>query len=239
MALEPILEEMGLTAKEAAVYLAALELGQAPVLRIAQKAGIKRPTAYVTLKTLQEKGLIEVIPKGTTTFYQAVEPEKILGDFEEKVRGFKDALPELLSLVNVAPHKPRVRFYEGKKAILGLYEKEIFSAGEIIGVVSMKDVRSMISRDEELGLLRLMKANGVHLRDLLEDSPEAREYLQEKNRLGLGETKFLPKNMQFNVDLLVYGNTVAMISPQNKMAVLIEDAAIAGAQRQFLELLWG
>ncbi len=239
MALETVLQEIGLTAKEAAVYLAALELGQASVLRIAQKAGVKRPTAYVTLNALQEKGLIEVIPKGTTTLYQAVNPEKVLAGFEERARAFKEVLPEFRSLANAMPGKPRVRFYEGKKAILGLYEKEIFSGGEIIGAVSIKDVRSMLSQDEQMGLLRLMKANGGHVRDLIEDSSEAREYLEEKNRLGLGETKFLPKDMEFKVDLLIYGNTVAMISPKNRIAVLIEDRAIADAQRQFLEFLWG
>ncbi len=57
MALESVLQAAGLTDKEARIYLAALELGQAPVLRIAQKAGIKRPTAYVTLGELQAKGL--------------------------------------------------------------------------------------------------------------------------------------------------------------------------------------
>ena len=238
MALETVLQDIGLSPKEAAVYLAALELGQAAVLRVAQKAGVKRPTAYVTLTALQEKGLIEIIPKGTTTLYQAADPAKILADFEERARVFRDVLPEFRSLANAAPGKPRVRFYEGKKAILGLYEKEIFAGGEIIGVVSMKDVRSMISRDEQMGLIHTMKANGIHIRDLIEDSPEAQEYLQEKNRLGLGETKFLPRDLQFAVDILVYENTVAMISPKNTIAVLIEDRAIADAQRQFLEFLW-
>ncbi|MDP3794816.1 MAG: helix-turn-helix domain-containing protein [bacterium] len=239
MALGAVLEQLGLTKKEAAVYLAALELGQSSVLRIAQKAAVKRPTAYVILETLQERGFVVSIPKGTTTLYQALDPDDLLRRFEEKVGTLKTALPEFKSLFNVAPGKPKVRFYEGKKNIMALYEEEIFRGGEVLSAFSPKAWRGAYSEEEMAGLLGLMKANGAALRDLLADSPEARGYLKEKNRLGIGETKFLPKNFSLGVDVLVYGNSVAMISFQNLIAVVIEDRAIAEAQRQFLEFLWG
>ena len=238
MSLEIILKEVGLTDKEAAVYLALLELGTASVLRIASKAGVKRPTAYITLAVLQEKGFVEMIPKGVTTLYQAADTEKIYERFSEKLKTFSAALPELRSIANAAPAKPRVRFYEGKKNILGLYEHEIFRAKEIMAVVDMAELRKVFSREELNGMLHLLKANGGTIRELLEDSPEAREYLKEKIRLVLGEHRFLPVQISFAIDLLVYGDTVAMISPKNLIAVVIEDGAISSAQRQFLEFLW-
>lgn len=238
MEMETILQSLGLREKETIVYLAVLELGQASVLRIAQKSCTKRPTAYITLATLQEKGFVEVIPKGTTTLYQAVDPEKILRGFDEKVAAFRDALPELRSIANASPGKPRVRFYEGKKSIMALYEKEIFNAHEILALVDIRTLRSMMPREELDGLVHMMKATGSTIREFIEDSLEAREYLKEKNRLALGKTKFLPADMRFSVDILVYENTVAMISPKNMIAVLIEDSAIASAHRQFLEFLW-
>lgn len=236
--LDAVLKQLGLTQKEAAVYLAVLELGQAPVLRIAQKAGIKRPTAYITLAELQEKGFVVSIPKGATTLYQAVDPEDIFRRFDEKVGALKEALPELKSLFNVAPGKPKVRFYEGKKNILTLYEDEIFQGGESMSAFSPKDWIATYGMEEMRNLLGLMKANDVTLQDLLADSPEAREYLKEKNRLQLGDTKLLPNDFTLGTDLLVYGDTVAMISLTNLIAVVIEDRAIAHAQRQFLEFLW-
>ena len=238
MTMETILQGMGLTAKEGAVYLAALELGEASVLRIAHKAGIKRPTAYVILSALQEKGFVEIIPKGATTLYQAVDPEKILRGFDEKVAALRGVLSELKSLHNIVPGKPRVRFYEGKKSIMALYASEIFNAHEIFALVDIRTLRSMMSREELDGFIHGMKATGVMIREFVEDSPEAREYLKEKNRLALGETKFLPPDIRFGVDILIYENTVAMISPKNMIAVLIEDAAIAASHRQFLEFLW-
>lgn len=235
---ETILKGIGLSDKESAVYLAALELGQASVLRIAQKAGVKRPTAYITLAALGEKGFVEAIPKGATTLYQAVDPEKIHERFQKKIKAFGVILPELRSILNAAPGKPRVRFYEGRKSITALYENEISRGGDIIAVVSIQKIRDMISPEKLIGFTHLMKANGTTIRDILEDSPEAREYVKEKNRLCLGESKFLPADMNFEIDMLVYGTTVAMVSPKTLIAVVIEDVGISGAHRKLLEALW-
>lgn len=238
MAIQSILEQLGLHKKEIAVYLAALELGQASVMRIAKKAGIKRPTAYVTLSNLQEKGYVEIIPKGSSTYYQAVDPEKLLRQFNERVETFKNALPELRSIFNTAPNKPKVRFYEGKKSLTTLYEDEIFRAKDIIGTTSMREIYKIFSREGEMEFLYLMKANKVHLKEILEDSPEARDYAKEKQKLDIGEIKFLRPGIEFNVDFMVYDDKLAMISLKNLIAVVIEDQAISGVQRQLFEMIW-
>ena len=235
---EALLKDIGLTEKETAVYMALLELGPAAALRIAGKSGIKRPTAYITLVSLGEKGLVDVIPKGTTTLYQAVDPEIVYESFQKKVNALGTALPELRSLIHAAPGKPRVRLYEGKKNILGLYEKEIAGGGDILAVVSIEKLRAMLSREELMSVIHLMKASATTVRDMLEDSPEARDYLEEKNRLALGESKFLSADMRFEVDMLIFGTTVAMISPKTLIAVVIDDAAISSAQRHLLENMW-
>ena len=48
------LEKTGLTENEAKVYLAALELGETTVIRLAKKAGIKRPTTYLVVDSLKD-----------------------------------------------------------------------------------------------------------------------------------------------------------------------------------------
>ena len=58
------LQKIGFSDKEAAVYLAGLELGQATILEIAKKAKIKRPTAYVIVEGFIERGLASSFEKG-------------------------------------------------------------------------------------------------------------------------------------------------------------------------------
>lgn len=232
------LEQAGLSKKEATVYTALLELGMTSVLRIAQKTSIKRPTVYITLETLLEKGLVERIPKGGKSMYQALDPGVVLKQFRERIDTFDQALPELRALMMAAPHRPRVRCFEGKKAILNLYTHEIFGGTEVTSFGNIKELRTVISGGELYDLVHIMKANGSKIRELIDDSSESREYLAEKNRLGLGETKFFPHDFSLEIDLLIYGDTVAMVSPKNLMAVVIEDRAISASQKQFFEFVW-
>ena len=58
-----VLERVGLKGKEASVYLALLELGTASVESIAKKAGTKRPTTYLVLDDLQNRGLVSIVPQ--------------------------------------------------------------------------------------------------------------------------------------------------------------------------------
>ena len=50
-----VLKSIGLTEKEASVYLALLTLGTADVGEIAQKSGQKRTTCYTVIENLKKK----------------------------------------------------------------------------------------------------------------------------------------------------------------------------------------
>ncbi|MBI3251348.1 MAG: TrmB family transcriptional regulator, partial [Candidatus Andersenbacteria bacterium] len=58
------LKHLGLKDKEAAVYLAALQLGPSPVQNIARRANVVRATTYVILEDLQKKGLVTHYKEG-------------------------------------------------------------------------------------------------------------------------------------------------------------------------------
>lgn len=218
--------------------MALLELGEASVLRIAQKAALKRPTVYVTLEALLEHGLVERVPKGGKSAYQALDPDIMAKRFEERAESVRNLVPELRAMMIAAPHRPRVRVYEGKKNILNLYEEEIFCTEAVVAFVNMRELRKVFSRDELNGTLHIMKASSLSIRELLDDSIETREHVAEKNRLELGESRLLPPNFVLGIDLLVYADTVAMISPKNLIAVVIEDRAISASQKQFFEFVW-
>ena len=58
-----ILEILGLSDKEARVYLALLELGTASAQTVSTKSYIKKPTTYLALEELRKKGLLTKLPK--------------------------------------------------------------------------------------------------------------------------------------------------------------------------------
>jgi sugar-specific transcriptional regulator TrmB len=67
--------EIGLTEKEARVYLAALELGSATAQQIAAKATVERPSTYLAIEALKKKGLVSDTKSGKKIIFKAGDPK--------------------------------------------------------------------------------------------------------------------------------------------------------------------
>lgn len=113
-----MLLKLGLSEKEAKVYLAALTLGSAPAAKIAQQAGVNRPVTYVILEKLAQMKLVTYYDKGKIQTYTAESPERLSLILQEQEREIKrtyaeleEKLPELQSLFT--QHEGvRLRLYE-------------------------------------------------------------------------------------------------------------------------------
>src|SRR4051794_23128987 len=67
------LVDLGLTGYEARVYLALLARDRFTAAQLARESGVPRQRVYDVLAGLTERGLVRVLPGGTTR-YTAVEP---------------------------------------------------------------------------------------------------------------------------------------------------------------------
>ncbi len=126
---EKDLQQLGLSEKEAKVYSASLELGPESVLKIAQKSGINRPTCYVQIESLINRGLVSSFIKGKKRYFSAESPDRFLDlisarakDLRDKETSLKAILPELQNVFNLSGEKPKVRFYEGKAGLKAMQE---------------------------------------------------------------------------------------------------------------------
>lgn len=122
------IEELGLSNKEARVYVACLSIGPSAVQRIADQSGIKRVTTYVILESLIGLGLVSQIIKGKKTYFIAEEPsnlerllEKREQELVEQKSNFIEVLPELNKLKTVPKEMPEVKFYEGADGVRSLF----------------------------------------------------------------------------------------------------------------------
>ena len=84
------LRKLGLTEKQASVYLTALELGYTSIQKIAQKAKISRPTTYEIVKTLKQKRLISESRDKNKTYFIAESPDKLLGILKIEKKEIKE-----------------------------------------------------------------------------------------------------------------------------------------------------
>src|SRR3989344_2889997 len=93
-----ILNKIGLSEKEANVYLASLSLGPTTILKLARACNIKRTTIYGIVENLKQKGLMSIEQKGLKKIYAPENPEKLEVILESRQLEFKNHLPEFLGL---------------------------------------------------------------------------------------------------------------------------------------------
>jgi len=73
---EELLNEAGLSDKEAKAYLAILEMGSSTIKPISARAGIKRTSVYNFIDHLIELGLVSKSILRGRTYYQATSPAR-------------------------------------------------------------------------------------------------------------------------------------------------------------------
>jgi len=75
---EKDLISLGLSEKEARIYIVLLELEVATAHEVAEKSGVNRSSAYVVLEKMKEKGIVGLVEteniqriKGSVTFFRS------------------------------------------------------------------------------------------------------------------------------------------------------------------------
>lgn len=243
--LEKILEDLGLSEKEAKVYLACLELGESAPADIAKHSGINRATTYVIAEKLTKDGLMSQLEKGKKTYFTAENPEQLLRllrkqeqNIKNKEQEFQKYLPELKTIFDTAGERPKVRFFEGKEGIKAIQEDFLNSKDRRIEeVYSWDDVRNVFSEDDLKKIREMRKNKKVHTRAI---------YIRQSGKIaqvsleGLSDLRIIPREkFPINSDILLYDNKVAMISLRGKLVgAIIENSAIVSALRSIFNLAW-
>jgi len=144
------IEKLGLSNKEARVYLACLALEMASVQAIADEAAIKRVTAYVILESLMVLGLVRQTVKGKKTFFVAEDPAQLeillrrrADELSEQSHNLKQMLPKLKALRTTTKDLPEVKFYTGVESVRGMMD-EFFRISRGTG----KEILSLNNVDE-------------------------------------------------------------------------------------------
>lgn len=238
------LKHIGLSENEAKVYLAMLELGPSPVLEIAAKAGINRPTAYVQIESLKKMGLVSTQIKGKKQLFIAEDPDQLEilltekeKELEHKKEELEKMLPALSVMFNTADEKPQVRYFEGIEGIKKVQKEFLQTKSKLIYAISFRDdLYTAVPNQGEYVKERVKRK--IHTKFI---------YSSTKGRLPstsdrelLVESRFIPPE-QFpkGADITVFDHKVAIASLQGKvMCTVIEHGDVAKSFRGIFDLLW-
>lgn len=242
--------QLGFKEKEAKVYLALFEIGEAPALAIAKKATVNRPTTYFYLEELKKKGLARMVRRHGKTLFFAAPPQALRKYLQQRTRAITDiqkklraVAPELEALYQQAEIKPKIKLFEGRQGLLSIYEDlskvDPKKDGEIFTFTSrtyvLEQFPDMVEKMEEERAKR-----GVWIRAIYSKLPG-------ENLLPHGEDKKYRRTFvtvpsgkfPFSGSVHIYQNKVAFIALRRKLiGVLIENANVADTYRTIFRLAW-
>lgn len=243
--LEKELQKLGLSDKEAKVYLSSMELGPSPVQVIAQKAGVNRATTYVMIESLISRGLMSSFEKGKKKFFTAESPEQLVAllhkeeaEVKEKTRQMMEILPELKILFAAAEEKPRLRFFEGVEGLKAIQDDILKSKFESFEeVVALDEFYKIFPPDD--------KDHRKKLAAKTEKMPVRIIYTGAKGRVlaakeEMKERRYIPpEKFPFSTDIVIYGTKVAIGVCKGKIiGVVIESREVGEALRAIFNLAW-
>ncbi len=245
MNLEEVLEEYGLSERQARVYLAALEMGESNVSDIAQKAQVRRSGTYYLSESLVKNGLFYRTKKTNKLFYSAVPPKTLLEQAKNKKQIIEEHFAEFQALAKLSVTKPSVRIYEGIDGIKQLYKKTLEKKNvELVGFCSYAAAEKAALYygreyiDWGLNYIKERARKKVFARFIADDSPQGRER-QALDKEEYRETRLIPtEKLPFSVEVDIYEDWVILMNIKDLMGLVIESKEIAAVLRTAFELAW-
>ncbi len=164
--LEKYLQDIGLSEKEAIVYISLLSMENSSVLDLSKKTKLNRSTTYVVLESLAKKGLVTETTVGKKTHYQAEPPERLETYVEqrkimldEQSKKLKDVIPQIKSVQREGGEKPIVKYFEGRDGLVSLHEEFFLGQNEnaISYLIYSKDLVDEIFSKQERDRYRGMR----------------------------------------------------------------------------------
>jgi predicted DNA-binding transcriptional regulator len=240
-ALRTLLGKIGLEPKEIEIYLVLLGLKVAKVTDIAVRAKEARPYTYLILRALKKKGLVSEIERGKVIHFVAEPPQRLLGYVDEKQEELKStrsllegAMPLLASITQPLVGKPRVTLLQGMDGMKQVY-RDAFSQ-EFVGIFNAETLQKTFGGSVASVFGSKVKLQG---RDLLVDNAGAKKHAKEWEGIEGYEFRVLPKDVRFEIDTMVYGDTVVIFSYDDEQTIVqIENQNIANAIRAWFEVMW-
>lgn len=243
--IEEVLQKVGLSEKMSKVYGAVLEFGPQTAQQIAQKISIPRPTVYVQIISLTNKGLMSKVERGNKTYFIAESPENLERLLEEKMNfiksasvEFKKTLSQLNTLFLTAEDKPKIRFFEGKEGLLTMIKdfktsrfesvEEFVSLDKAFEMVPPKenDFRQKLTRKFRKVPMRVIytSKNGPIL----------------KAKEGSKERRFVPPaKFPYSGSITIYGSKIALMAENRHLVgTIIENHEIANTLRSLFNFAW-
>ncbi len=233
------LRSLGLSEREVAIYLAALQSGPSLQLPLAQKAGIKRTSMREFLPDMLARGILQEVVLGKRKYLAATDPRQLVEGLQEKAKKAAESLPLLLALQSDPKDKPQVRFYDGIEGVKRVYEETLKVGLPMYSFANVAAIHPQLEEWLVKSYVPRRHSNNVQNYVLVSDTPGARELIPDdpwRYNKFVNQEKF-----PFKMEVLVFGDFVAFVhfsKFDEPSATLIQSQSAAVTLRSVHQLAW-
>lgn len=239
--IETVLESLGLSPREARTYKTLYGLKSAPVSLLAKKTHYPRTTLYPVLQRLLARGYVQRVRIGSRFAWQAVEAPTLFTIFRERALDLKALLPLFAALKEESPASEKHQefvFYESRIGVRKAYES----------ILGLKPYERVYTIEGNRSVLRKIKSFKESYVTEWQDAFKRRKIILESiigehaiqavkttsedvRRAHKGRTVIatvMPDEwMDFSIDLLLFRQTVILISVEENLALTINNPRFA------------
>jgi sugar-specific transcriptional regulator TrmB len=236
------LAEVGLTVKEAKIYMGLLKLKDASAVQLSKEIDLAKTTTYDTLESMRKKGLVSVWKKNNISFYSPESPNKILKMEESKIDTLKQIIPELNYVAEADALSPSARLYVGKAGA-----KKVLD--EVIEKAKLQRVNTIYSyiRPDSIDYLPVASRAWIKEREAASIKmniirPEIEDPSQDVgyDNNDLRETRILSDRGPLESSFYIYGGNIALfyLDHEKMYSLIIESPHFTNTLKGFFDFMW-
>lgn len=248
------IERLGLSDKEARVYLYLLESRGGYPSTIASGTKLNRSTVYKILTALSVKGLASEIEHGKKIFYQPESLNKLdryVGYQVERAEEARESavklLPELEALFANAQN-PKVSFYKGKDQVIEAYLRhvQVEKPYKMTAFVNVQFIKQFLPEKVFTFYKKEKERIGITARGITSATPYGYQF-QRDTHSGIKkniwpELRFIPEELfLFSAEMTMFDNnkvSIVKFDEQNPIAIIIEDKMVHDMMNMLFEFVW-
>jgi len=240
---------LGLSDKQAEIYLLLLKQGIISLLELSRRSTINRTTIYRIVEDLKKLNLVEEVVDDRGAKVKAVKPENLqllLTQKETELDQLKNNLPDLISDLSAIKDQPspltQVVYFRGQTGLKQLLWNVLKAKHEHVGY-GYADWNKSIGRGFAEKLRQEMVNRHISSREIQNfDQLEPMEnWTKIKDYDKFYQDRYLPKSViEIKHDTYIYNDVFAFYYcyKGELFGIEIHNAEIAKTQKQIFEVLW-
>ncbi|HLC76148.1 MAG TPA: transporter substrate-binding protein [Candidatus Peribacterales bacterium] len=252
--IEDLLKDIGLSEKEAKLYITLLRHGQQTITFLSKRAEINRGLGYVLLHDLLEKGLVTKSSKGKVIYFSLLDPKLLVSylenkkkDIDTKQERVQAMLGQFSAITNPGTAKPKIRFYDGSEGARTVLDSILATESKSLqAYVSVMETAKLVGGEHFRKFIEKLSSAEISLdviraREVTTETPRRSTAVVslETSKKDHREIRSASQEFTFPMTMFIVDDKIAILSSsEENFALMIESREVASMQRKLFSMLW-